>query len=86
MVKMLKARIQTHSRVVKRAQAELNRILAGMRREKCAILSMVYSTPLPDEPGARRKEFKRRYGFFWRVQNPDYMRRYHKDYRELGRE
>ncbi len=73
-------------RAMKRAQAELNRHLAGLRRGKDVVLSLVYSSPLPSEPGARVKEYKRRYQFYWQVQNPDYMRRYHKEYRELGRD
>jgi hypothetical protein len=82
----LKALVQRHMRAMKRAQAELNRGLAEARRKKNAVLSMVYSTPLPKEPGARAKEYKRRYSFYWQVQNPDYMRRYHKDYKDLGRD
>jgi hypothetical protein len=85
-IKRLKVLVQTHTRAVKRAQAELNRKLAEMRRGKDAILSMVYAFPLPSEPEARKKEWKRRYQFYWQVQNPDYMRRYHKQYRELGRD
>jgi hypothetical protein len=85
-IKRLKGLVQTHMRAMKKAQAELNRKLAEMRRGKDAILSMVYASPLPSEPEARKKEWKRRYQFYWAVQNPDYMRRYHKEYRELGRE